>query len=46
MRLGRTVRDALGHRVRFRPDDVTAEIPTVLLEGEGYAPGDAEKLFL
>src|SRR3990167_9863 len=45
MRLRRAVRDALGHRIRLRPDDVAAEIPSVGLEGEGDTPRHSDEIF-
>ena len=44
MRAGRAVLDALRHRVRFVPDDVAAQVPSVLLEAQSEAPGNPEEV--
>jgi len=46
MRLCRAVGDTLRHRVRFRPDDVTPQIPAVRLYRQGEPPRDAAEVFL
>src|SRR5277367_2091014 len=43
MRLCTAVGDGFWHRIRLRPDDVLAQPPAVILQGEGEAPGDADE---
>ena len=45
MALGRPVRHALRHRVRFRPDDVAPQPPAVSLQRERHPPRDAAQVF-
>ena len=45
MRLRGPVAHALGHGVRFRPDDLAAQPPTIALQREREAPGHAAEVF-
>ena len=45
MSLGASVADTLRHRIRFVPDDVLPEIPTISAKGEGQHPRNADQVF-
>src|SRR6478672_1622613 len=44
VRGGRSVLNALRHRIRLRPDDVAAQVPAIGSEGEGDHPRDPDEI--
>jgi hypothetical protein len=44
--LGAPILDALGHGVRFLPDDVLPQVPAIVTKGERDHPGDADEILL
>ena len=45
MGLSGPIRHGLRHRVRFRPNDLGAEIPAIGTKGERQQPRDADQIF-